>query len=463
MPNVITKIRAKLANFIDPIPNSVRNKIYEALLQYGFQYTQYDTNATTYVEKGYNTNPDVYAVCQMKSNEVARIPYYIKKVKDNQRKDRYQQMMMKYSPEMYLKKIIMESKAFDDGEMKLPLDMPNALQSWRELFAMYQLFMDLNGNAYFYLMSPSEGMNKGQPVQIYLLPSHLMQIVLKENVDMLGIESPIKEYILVEQNRYITFEEENVIHVKLPNPNFDLSGSHLYGQSPLRSALSAIQSSNEALHLSAKTLANGGVFGFISTKEPLLEDQAKQIKDRLIEMDNSTNRLSNLAGSSKEVVFTRISLTTDELKPFDYLEYDQKAICNVLGWDDKLLNSDDGAKYDNYKLAARRAITSGISPNLRLLEEAFNRELLPRFKGYENTVWCFDESELPEMQEDMKNLTTWLNDSLDRGVISRDEYREAIKYTMLNTPEMQTHTVSMNILSLEEALMPNDDLGAIEP
>jgi len=156
-------------------------------------------------------------------------------------------------------------------------------------------------------------------------------------------------------------------------------------------------------------------------------------------------------------------LTADELKPFDYLEYDQKAICNVLHWDDKLLNSDMGAKYDNYKVALRRAITSGISPNLRLLEEAFNTEILPKFKGYESTVLMFDETQLPEMQEDMEKLTKWLNDALDRGVINRNEYRLAINYTELQMPEMEAHTVSMNTIELTDAITPAENINFDEP
>ena len=54
------------------------------------------------------------------------------------------------------------------------------------------------------------------------------------------------------------------------------------------------------------------------------------------------------------------------------------------------------------------------------------------------------------MQEDMEKLTKWLNDSLDRGVINRDEYREAISYAMVGSPEMQMHTVSMNIMPLSD-------------
>lgn len=443
--------------------NTLLNKINQALLGLGVGFVPYDNSMKTYVESGYNANPDVFAVVSQKSTEVTRIPYFIKSVKDTQQKEKYNQfrLMSKnvLSPDLSIKKTLLSHKAFEEKEFMMPLEKPNPNQSWREFFALYETFMDLTGNFYIYCIAPEEGMNSGTPIELHILPSHLMQIVLKENPSFIHNESPISHYILTEGNTYIKFEAKNVIHVKLPNPNFDLNGSHLYGQSPLRASLKNIQSSNEALGLNAKTLANGGSFGFISTKEPLTAEQALSLRNRLEEMDASPKRLSNIAGSAKEVVFTRISLTTDELKPFDYLEYDQKAICNVLHWDDKLLNNDSGSKYDNYKTALRRAITNGVSPNLRLLEECFNTELLPRFKSYKNTVLIFDETELPEMQEDMEKLTKWLNDALDRGVISRDEYRLAINYTETGTVEMKTHTVGMNIIALEDAVTPTEDIN----
>ena len=457
--SLLSRIFSKQIN--TSIQNTLKNKIYEAFYGLGFKYTAYDENNKTYIEKGYNLNSDVYAVVSQKATEVTRIPFYIKTVKDEQQKERYKQFMHMIkgvlSPDLAVKKAQYQFKAFEEEEIMMPLERPNINQTWREFFALYETFMDLTGNFYIYLRSPEDGMNAGIPIEMYVLPSHLMQIVLKDKPEYLSSEDPIDYYVLTEGAQYIKFDAQNVVHVKLPNPNFDLQGGHLYGQSPLRAALTNIQSSNSATTLNARTLANGGSFGFISTKEPLTPEQAASLKDRLIDMDNNQERLSNIAGSSQEVVFTRISLTTDELKPFDYLEYDQKAICNVLHWDDKLLNSDDGAKYDNYKTALRRAITSGVSPNLRLLEEAFNTNILPRFKNYKNTILVFDESQLPEMQEDMEKLTKWLNDALDRGVINRDEYRCAINYTELNTPEMLTHTVGLGIQSLEDALLAIDE------
>ena len=177
-------------------------------------------------------------------------------------------------------------------------------------------------------------------------------------------------------------------------------------------------------------------------------------------MDDSAGRLSRIAGVSAEIGFTRLSLTTDELKPFEYLNYDQKQLCNVLGWSDKLLNSDSGAKYDNVKEFRKQVVTDDILPDLGLLENAFNEFVLPRFKNYQNTVLYFDASTLPEMQADMQTLTNWLSTALMDGALTRNEYREALNYPLVeDNADFDRFTTKMGIVPLEDTFleMPDDE------
>ena len=443
-----------------------RNKYAEAFFKLlGSGYTSYDDDAKTYLEDGYGINPDVYAVIQQMSTKTVSIPYYVKIVKDEQAKSQLsrlrQSTKQNYTPRQYIKSKSLETKAFEEKELPFPLDRPNPTQTWGDIFALYKTFLRTTGNFYLYMVSPLDGVNKGNPMQCYVLPSHMIQIVLKSDVDFMGDVSPIDYYILTEGTSFIKFEAENVIHVKLANPFFDFEGGHLYGLSPLKAALKNIQSSNEALTNNVKTMQNGGAFGFLHSKgvNALQPEQAKELKDRMQEMDASPERLSKIAGVSAEIGFTRIALNTDELKPFDYLKYDQKAICNVLGWSDKLLNNDEGAKYSNVNEFRKQVVTDNIIPDLNLLEEALERDFLPRFKGYENAVIDWDYSELPEMQDDMEKLSKICNDELDRGVISRDEYRATMRYPLKETPEMQVHTVSLGIQTLEDAILGVDMVG----
>ena len=77
---------------------------------------------------------------------------------------------------------------------------------------------------------------------------------------------------------------------------------------------------------------------------------------------------------------------------------------------------------------------------------------MPSFKGYENTCIVFEYSELPEMQQDVKEITEWLNNALDRAVITRNEYRKQIHYLEIEDKSMNRHTVQNDIIGLDEAL-----------
>jgi hypothetical protein len=250
---------------------------------------------------------------------------------------------------------------------------------------------------------------------------------------------------------YIEFESKNVIHIRYPNPDYGDNGEHLYGVSPLRAALKNIQSSNLGIDLNIKTLKNGGAFGFIHSKStPMTEPQAAEIKERLKEMDASTENLSKIAGISAEIGFTRLSLTSDELKPFDYLEFDEKMISGVLIW---AIDSGKRGDYGGTISEIRKMrITDNIIPDLNLFTEAINKYWLPRFKGYENMQLFFDVTELPEMQIDIVNLTGWLNGALDKGVINRNEYRMAISYTEVDDEVMDQFTVASDVITLQESI-----------
>lgn len=435
------------------------NKYNDALLRWiGNSFTSYDTKGTSYVDNGYNVNPIVYSVVNQRAKKLASVPFNVKKIKDEKQKSLRDNLIKStnydLTPQQEVKRLLLESKAFDEDFAEMPLERPNPLQTWKEFKELYETFMPLNGNAYIYLLSPDSGMNKGEPIAWYLLPSHLTQIVLKPNVDLLGLDSPVDYYILTQGDSFIEFEAENVVHIKYSNPNFDLQGSHLYGQSPMRAALKNIQSSNTALDLNIKTLNSGGAFGFIHgmNTAPLQPEQADQLKSRLKEMDNDTSRLGNIQGMSHQLGFTQIGLSPDELKLFDFLDFDTKQICNVLGWSDKLLNNDSGAKYDNVSQFRKQVITDTILPDLDLLDNAINSEILPRYKSYKGYCIEHDVTELPEMQQDIAKLVEWLKESLDRGVINRNEYRLAIKYSSVEDENMNEYTVSSDVLTLDQAI-----------
>lgn len=418
----------------------IKNTFNEAFYQFlGGGFTNYDVNNHTYLEKGYFMNPDVYACVNKSAVKTISVPYCVKEIDNKQSYNKLKQLDLATNKTYNFKQLLdvakLQTKAYKDTEKKFPLEQPNPTQTWSDIFSLYKVYMMTTGNCYIYVMSPEDGINKGVPMQVYVLPSHLIKIILKSKASMLTDESPIDHYMLIEGNQYVKFENENVIHIKYSNPDFDLHGSHLYGMSPLKSALRNINSQNSAIDNNIKMLQSSGAFGFIYGKgTPWTTEQAASMKERLQEMDKSPERLGKIAGASGEVGFQRISLTTDELKPFDFLNWDRKTICNVLNFPDELLNNDGKASLGSTDTseARKQLITDNIQPDLMLLQDSLNKNFIPKFKGYENSVIEWDVSELPEMQVDIAKMSEWLNNS----PLTPNEIRTALKYETLSDDGM---------------------------
>tara|TARA_R110002072_G_scaffold133633_2_gene274186 strand:+ start:8436 stop:9824 length:1389 start_codon:yes stop_codon:yes gene_type:complete len=441
----------------------VQNKFNESFFWGSSGNTENDDNdLKRYIDLAYNINPDVFSVINQISNKLVSIPHYIKEVKDTASNVRLKSFMKStnYDPSFTqrIKANKLEMKALSEDEFIMPFDRPNPSQDWLEFFKLSETFLKSTGNVYWYKLMPDEGMNAGEPIQLYCLPSHLMEIVLKDDANMLSVDTPISHYILTDYKTFTKFKETEIVHISVDNPNFGMSGEHLYGQSPLRAAWKNIEASNKGLDLNINTLKNGGVFGFIHSKgTALTSDQGKELKERLKEMNKSPEDLSRIAGISSEIGFTKLSLTADELKPFDYLKYNQKQICNVLGWSDTLLNNDDGGKYDKQLNELKRVLTNTVVPDAKLLENAFNYQVLSLIKAYKGKCLVFDYKELPEMQDDLETMTKWITSVVDNGIMNRTEARYAMRLPEVTDSNLDIFTVKDDIMSLDDAILPTDE------
>ena len=444
-----------------PLTGNMFNRAaYEFL---GGQAASYDYDNKVYLDKGFGMNPDVYAIVMQRAKKLSSVPFVVNNISDITAKRKVDQLKYatkgNYSTEQLARKKLLEVKAYTETELDFPLEEPNPLQSWTDIWQLYEVYMATTGNAYLYMVCPENGMNKGVPKELYILPSHLIKIVLKKDANLVEDESPIDYYMLIDGNQQMSFDEEKVIHIKYPNPFFDLSGSHLYGLSPLKSVLRNIESSNDAIDGNVKTMKSSGVFGFITSADkdaPFTAEQAMQIKERLHEMDRDRGRLGKIAGGSAPIQFTKLSLNTDELKPFDYLEYDQKIIANVLGWSTMLLNSSDGKTYNNLPSERKRVITDTINPDLVLLASALNKDFLPRFgKQYLKAEIEFDITELPEMQEDYKAMIEWMNLS----PLTPNEIRTALKYETSDVDGMDVIWIPQGKKRIDDADIMLSDIN----
>lgn len=442
------------------LTNSNQNLFNQAVYKmFGELTSTYNATLETLIVKGYGQNPDVNAIINQQASKTTAVPYCVKKIEDEKAVKKLKTFPNNpnFQQKLAIKKL--ETKAYKtDSELPMPLERPNPNQKWNDILFLYKVYLKTCGNVYLYKQTVSEGANAGKPLALYILPSHWMQIVLKPQADMLSFENPIDYFIMQQGNQFIKFPAEQIIHIKRSNPFYDNSGSHLYGYSELMAAIRNINSSNNAIDNNTKTMLNSGVYGFIHAGDgasPLTAEQGDSLKSRLVEMDNNTTRLSNIAGSSAKVGFTRISLTTDELKPFDYLSYDRRTLANCLNWNVDLLNEEkngSGFGVDTMNEARKRVVTDNIKPDLDLFAEYFNPEFIQLFKGYEDTEMVFDISELPEMQTDMKTMSEWINSV----PLTLNERREVFNYEEIEDETMNEVYIPTGLVNINDLAIIND-------
>ena len=437
--------------------NAFNQWAYQWLGAFGIQY---DNKSSTYLDKGYKINPIIFSIVDQMCNKSKAVPYYIKKVKDQKAYGKIKAIEKATNGNYNIKQLRdlsdYQTKAYVDIEQDFPLAEPNPNQTWADIIALYVLFFEMTGNFYLYKLSPIDGNNAGIPIAVYVLPSHKIEIVLKKGADINGLDNPIDYYKMTEGDQSIRFEVDDVIHIKTANYDINTQGSHLYGMSKMSALLKNLESSNDGLDNNIKTLKNNGSFGVLSAKQGnFTEEQAVAIKQKFRDMDEAKGRLSKLTAVSVPVEFTRISLTTQELQPFEYLKYDQQQICNVFGWSNLLLNSDGNMTYNNIKEERKRVVTDNIQPRLELFGDMMTKGLITKFKGYEDSVWEFDITELPEMQADYKEMVEWMQ----KAYLSPNEIRSALKWETSDLEGMDAIWIDAGKKRIDDVTITESDVN----
>jgi HK97 family phage portal protein len=453
-------MKFEIINPFRKIGEAVYNKVNQLYFQnIGGGDVSVDFTNTWAIETAFMQNPDVYSILMKMATKTSSVPNYCKKIKSDEAYKSYQQKKSNFLPTTMgvLSELKAQKQTFDKEVYKpLPIERPNPLMGWSEFWQLSKIYLRASGNVFWYVLRNEQN----KPLAIYVLPSHLMQIMIKPNAFNLSLETPVLGYQLIYSNTLIPFLESEVIHIKMPNPDWTFDARQLMGMSPLKSAYLNITNQIEANKHLTKMFRSSGAFGFIFAKgEALTPDQAQQFTERIKEMDLSKERMAKISGIAKEIGFQRVSLDNDTLKPWDAMQWDRKTICNVLDWSDELMNNDGKASLSSNETNQARKIvlTDNILPDCLMFEEAFNKFFIKDFKGYEGYKFCFDISEMPEMQDDIKLLMEWA----DKAPITLNEIRELIKFERLENEGMDDVWISRSKIRLDEAMLTDNFLADI--
>jgi len=314
------------------------------------------------------------------------------------------------------------------------LARPNPMQSWEEFIQAYAGWKLLTGNVYVYMIAPDAGLNKGKPIEMWLLPAHVTEIIGG------GITEPVTGYrINIGAGAYVKIPAESVIHDRYFNPGYDSSGGQLYGQSPLQAALLTIQASNQGYTALNRAYTHGAPAGILTGSE---NAEHEYTLEQIQNLDAKWTRKYGGAENYMKILFHRSPLqwikmgySVVDMNVIELMKYSLQDVCNIYHAPIHLF-SGEAATLDNYKEARKAIYTDCVMPIFDSFVSKMNYALVPLFES--GAVMGYDTSVITELNADVQSMTTalasayWLTGNEKRGMMglpeSDDPLMDAILY-----------------------------------
>lgn len=403
-----------------------------------------DINAERAITEGYNANAAVYSIIKTDAEKFASIPRYVadaKKLSEKRKKVPLQfKALMKADP-----------VTFNSVKQTLDnlLNRPNPYQGQAAFFKTVRSYFKDCGEGFIWLnRGDVTGLTDIQiallPVlEMYPLPSYRMKVVPDEE-NMWGVSG----YLLSAGGVDIPFRKGEVIHWKDTNLLFDTTTKeHLRGMTPLKPGAATLQQNNDATRSSIRMYQNDGAKGAMFNKDlgkytTTQETQVRNVIDRKINNNDVKGAVAALQG---EWGYLDLGKTSVDLDLLNGKQMSWKELCFLFQVPYELFDS--STTYANKEQAQKGWVTNSIIPASKELDDELNRVLLRAFALEGKYIIQCDYSELPELQDDMASLTTWLKDAY---WIYPNEKRELQGYETSTDPLMDEPWVPSGLTPLSQ-------------
>ena len=398
-------------------------------------------NDETYIKQGYQTNATVYSIINLITKAATTIPLQVYEVKNVADSKRYKSMTSGYMDANVMHNArVLKAKAFNELEshpLHQLMERPNPAQSYNAWLTEIIAFGKLTGNRFIYGIGPETGGNANKFTELYVLPSQNVEIVSG------GIMEPVQGYKL-QYNGTFEAPADSICHIKDFNPDYDGTGTHLYGQSPLRAGLRSLTANNEALTTGVKYLQNQTARGILMSDEgDINEVQAQALKDKFRKQHQGSQNAGDIIITPSKLSWVNFGLPATDLALIEQYNSTVKDLCNIYNVPVQLLNNTDSATYNNMKEAKKALYQNAVIPELVKLRDELNRWLSPQYGP--NIYIDFDYSAVPELQDELEKIVGQLSQA---WWVTPNEKREAMYYGREDNVQMDDFFIPANLMPL---------------
>jgi len=255
----------------------------------------------------------------------------------------------------------------------------NPFNNGFELLFDTDLYQELTGNAYWYIVRDKLGL----PAAIWSLPSQYMYVIP-------SAEKYIAGYKWKRGTVEVDFTPEEIIHFKLPNPN-----DQYYGMSPLQAAKDAFNiQANMSIYQNAVFSNDGRLAGAFETDQVLTDPTFERLKLQIQNEFRGAKNAGKLPLLEAGLHYKEYALAPKELDFLNSRRWTQEEIVNSYG--QTLALYDKNTTRANSETALYLWMAHTISPRHRMVEQKLNEAFVSLYDP--NLFVAFDEC-VPENVE----------------------------------------------------------------
>lgn len=318
---------------------------------------------------------------------------------------------------------------------------PNWFQSMREFISQANLFHDLYGNEYDYMMF-GVGIDPERSKGLYTLdPAHMDIEYKSENRFFQETETPEIKYIFKLGDKELIIPQEQIIHTNDNRVEITAqNGELLKGSSKLDALAAPLNNIIAAYDARGMLIRNRGALGILSndSKDGIgstvaLDDTEKQNLQNEYKNYGITDNQWNVIITNMSLKWQKMGVDIASLKLFEEVREDTIKIADSFNLPYELLGSEKGVTFANKKEAEKNWYQDSIIPEAQIRIDALNAGFKTENKPY-TIIGTFDH--LPILQSDIKDrlasftlATNALSKAYADQAITLDQYQsELMRY-----------------------------------
>jgi HK97 family phage portal protein len=279
----------------------------------------------------------------------------------------------------------------------------NPLINRFDLWDGTQLWLELTGNAYWYIWKD----NLGVPQELWPLPPQYMKIVASKDKIIAG-------YVYQRAVQKIPFTDEEIIHFKFFSP----TGS-LYGTGPLAAVMDVVIDDRNIKTFESTLMKNmGRPEGILQSKEGISEVDFKRMKERWNQQYGGVNKAGKTIILENGLEYKPLTFTPREMNYVVGRKLNREEIAAAFGVPMSKLTT-EAVNLANAYVGEHQYMQDTIEPRLRRIEETINEKLMPMydenlFVAYDSVVPSDKTFELQERTSNLGSYITTVNEEREK-------------------------------------------------